>query len=71
VKNKSGEDRTRTTAENAGNKTVQAESGAKYGAPVTASPEIDGEMQTIIDAWPSLEDDVKASVLALVRRQVV
>ena len=67
VKNQSGEDRTRTTAENAGNATVQAESGAKYGALGAETPEMDTELQAIIDAWPSLSDDVKAGIMAMVR----
>ncbi len=55
---------------NAEETAVADESGAECGALGAENVLIDQELQAIIDAWPSLSDDVKASILAMARRQV-
>ena len=42
---------------------ILARGGATGGDIDSDSP----ELQAIIDAWPSLSDDVKASILAMIR----
>ena len=64
---KSGEDRTRTTAENAGIMTVQGESGAKYGALGAKNATIDPDLQSIIERWSDLSEAVKDDLLAMVK----
>jgi hypothetical protein len=67
AKKSSGEDRTRTLAKNAGETASAVQDGADYGALSAETAELDAELQAIIDAWPSLPDDVKAGIVAMVR----
>ena len=67
MKNQSGEDRTRTLAENAGNNADRDEDGAKYGALLTETPIMDAELQAVVDAWPTLTDSTKAGIMAMVQ----
>ena len=60
----SGEDRTRTPAENAGKTAFPAASGAECGASGGA---IDADLETIIDGWFDLPAVVKVGILAMVR----
>jgi len=59
----------RRSGGNAGETAIVDQSGAECGALSPENASIAPELQAIIDAWPSLSDNVKASVLALVRRQ--
>ena len=62
----SGEDRTRTSAGNAGETGPWPESGAESGALSGESTPTDANLQAVVDAWPSLPDPVKAGILAMV-----
>ena len=50
-----------------GNTGVAAESGAESGALDAESRSEDPELGTIIDAWPTLPDALKAGILAMIR----
>ncbi len=63
----SGENRIRTTAENAGKLTVQGKSGAKYGALLAEMTSMYRELQAVVDAWPTLTDSTKAGIMEKIR----
>lgn len=44
--------------------------GAESGAVDARSGAFDPELQTIVDAWPSLPDTVKAGILAMVKSAI-
>jgi len=54
---------TNTTVETLGKPQILARGGGTGGDMASDSP----ELQAIIDAWPSLSDDVKTSILAMIR----
>ena len=66
VQNFSGEDRTRTPAENAGKTAILVQSGAKSGALSAEVGSIDPDLEAIVECWPNLSNAVKASILAMV-----
>src|SRR5262245_36308752 len=63
----SGEDGIRTSSQ-ISTKTVDfGQGGAKSGALAPESTSIDPPLATIIDAWPTLPDAIRAGILAMVR----
>ena len=46
---------------------IAPQSGAESGAVGAQTPAIDADLQAVIDAWPTLADDVKARILAMVK----
>ena len=60
----------RTSDENTGKTAVVAESGAESGALCPGFPEMDAGLATVIDAWPSLPNDVRTTIVTLVRGAV-
>jgi len=56
----------RTSDENVGKTAVDSQSGAESGALDADLSLIDADLQAIIDVWPRLSEDVKASILATV-----
>ena len=56
----------RTNAGNAEKTAVDSQSGAQSGALDADLSPVDSDLQAVIDAWPNLPDDVKASILAMV-----
>jgi hypothetical protein len=67
----SGEDRTRTTLENAGKTGVPQESGAESGAVESDSGASDSDLMAVVGAWPTLSETIKRQVVALVGGRVV
>ena len=63
----SGENRTRTPAENAGKTASQGKSGTEYGALGAHSALIDADLRSIIEAWPDLDAATRADILVAVR----
>ena len=57
----------RTAPENPGETEVSWESGAESGALGAREAPIDADSATVVDAWPTLPEAVKAGVLAMVR----
>jgi hypothetical protein len=57
----------RISSQNAGKTAIDVENGAESGALLVDSAENDADLQAIIEAWPSLPDDVKAGIMAIVR----
>jgi hypothetical protein len=56
-------------ANSPGNKGVEGRRDAFSDALSGNSTPIDPDLQTVIDAWPTLPDDAKTGILAIVRRQ--
>ena len=63
----SGGPRNRTDAGNTGKTPLPFESGAESGALSTDSTRFDADLQALIDAWPKLPANVKASILSMIQ----
>jgi hypothetical protein len=57
----------RTNPENVGKTVIATQRGAKCGALATEYGVFDTGLQSVIDVWPSLSEDVKAGIVAMVR----
>lgn len=64
---RSGEDRNRTYAQNAGNSIASDQSGAQSGALSAREAPLDPELAAVVDAWPALPAAIKAGILAMIR----
>jgi hypothetical protein len=57
----------RTRVDNTGKHEAQPECGAKSGALERVLPLVDPDLKVVIERWPELSDEVRASILAMVR----
>jgi len=55
------------TPENTGKTSVSSEAGADAGAVETKLAQFSPDLQSLIDAWPTLPEAIKAGILAMVR----
>jgi hypothetical protein len=49
------------------NSTISPSGGAETGAPATESPLFAPDLMTVVDAWPTLPEAIRAGILAMVR----
>ena len=57
---------TRTYAQNSGNSSGLAQSGAECGALGAQNAPLDPDLAAVVDAWHKLPDAIKAGILAMV-----
>jgi hypothetical protein len=65
--NPSGEDGIRTPREISEKTVGPSESGARSGALAMQSGPIDPDLASVIDAWPTLPEAIRAGILAMIR----
>jgi hypothetical protein len=66
----SGEDRTRTTLENAGKTGVPQESGTESGTVGAQLAPIDPDLAAVVNAWPTLPETTRRQIAATIREAV-